>query len=87
MKNITDNMVDHPNHYQSSMGIEAIDVIEAMTDGLSGVEAFDTGNALKYLMRWNKKNGVQDLAKAMWYIEHLIKHLEEKNAKCNQEVK
>lgn len=70
-----DPMVNHPSHYQSN-GLEAIDVIEAMTDGLNGIEACDTGNALKYLMRWKKKNGLQDLRKAVWYIQHLINHLE-----------
>ncbi len=70
-----DPMVNHPNHYQSAAGLEAIDVIAAMTDGLNGIEACDTGNALKYLMRWKKKNGVQDLEKAAWYINDLIKRL------------
>ena len=68
-------MVDHPSHYAGS--IEAIDAIAAATAGLAGVEAFDTGNALKYLWRWKRKNGVEDLNKAVWYIQHLIKHLEE----------
>lgn len=81
----TNNMVDHPNHYQSTSGLEAIDVIQAMTEDLSGIEAFDTGNALKYLMRWHRKNGVQDLQKAIWYIQHLIKHEEAEIAKFNEE--
>lgn len=33
---------------------------------------FYEGNALKYLLRWRKKNGVQDLEKAKHYIELLI---------------
>lgn len=70
--NTTDPMVNHPSHYQSASGLEAIDVIAAMTDGLNGIEACDTGNALKYLMRWKKKNGIQDLEKAQFYIAHLI---------------
>lgn len=70
-----DPMVNHPNHYKAANGLEAIDVIEAMTDGLNGIEACDTGNALKYLMRWKKKNGIQDLEKAQFYIAHLIEHL------------
>lgn len=67
--------VNHPSHYSGS--IEAIDAIAAATAELEGVEAFDTGNALKYLWRWKRKNGVEDLNKAIWYIQHLIKHLEE----------
>ena len=68
--------VEHPNHYQSESGLEAWDVIAAFTADLSGVEAFDTGNVLKYMCRWTKKNGLEDLKKAKEYIEHLIAHVE-----------
>ena len=68
--------VNHPNHYQSETGLEAIDVIEAFTFDLKGIEAFDTGNTLKYLCRWKQKNGAEDLKKAKWYLEHLINHVE-----------
>lgn len=78
------SMVDHPSHYSGS--IEAIDAIAAATAGLTGVEAFDTGNALKYLWRWKRKNGVEDLNKAAWYIQHLIKHLEGTGAKVEAET-
>lgn len=70
--------VNHPDHYQSKTGIEVIDVIEAFTDELNGVEAFDTGNAIKYICRWKNKNGVEDLEKARWYIEHLINYINKK---------
>lgn len=39
---------------------------------------FHEGNALKYLMRWRAKGGVEDLRKAIHYIEHQIE-LEEKS--------
>lgn len=71
----TDKMVSHPSHYQSKSGLEVIDVIAAFTEGLEGIEAVDTGNAIKYICRWKDKNGVQDLEKAMWYIQHLIDYL------------
>ena len=71
----TDKMVSHPSHYQSKSGLEVINVIEAFTEGLEGIEAVDTGNVIKYICRWKDKNGVQDLEKAMWYIQHLIDHL------------
>lgn len=73
---IQDKMVTHPDHYQSETGMEVIDVIEALTFDLKGIEATDTGNILKYMCRWKKKNGLQDLKKAQWYLEHLIKHIE-----------
>lgn len=73
---IHDKMVTHPDHYQSETGMEVIDVIEAFTFDPFEIEATDTGNILKYMCRWKKKNGLQDLKKAQWYLEHLIKHIE-----------
>lgn len=70
-----DKMVSHPKHYQSKRGLEVIDVIEAFTEELQGIEAVDTANVIKYICRWKDKNGVQDLEKAIWYIQHLIDHL------------
>lgn len=64
--------VDHPNHYNQG-GIECIEALEAATQGLSGSDAVCTSNAIKYLWRWKYKNGVEDLEKAVWYIERLIK--------------
>lgn len=70
-----DKMVSHPEHYMSKAGMEVVDVIEAFTDELKGVEATDTGNIIKYACRWKKKNGIQDLEKILWYTQHLIDHL------------
>lgn len=70
------DMVAHPPHYQSETGLEVIDVIEAFTFDLKGIEATDTGNILKYMCRWNSKNGLEDLKKARWYLNHLIEHVE-----------
>lgn len=75
-KRFDDPMVYHPSHYMSETGLEVIDVIEAFTFDLKGIEAVDTGNILKYVCRWKKKNGLQDLRKAQWYLEHLIEHIE-----------
>ncbi len=74
-----DKMVSHPSHYQSKNGIEVIDVIESFTEDLEGIEAVCAGNAIKYLCRWSKKNGVQDLEKSIWYIRKLINVLQTKN--------
>lgn len=70
-----DKMVSHPDHYQSG-NMEVIDVIEAFTKDLVGIEATDTGNIIKYILRWKKKDGVRDLKKAMWYLTHLISRVE-----------
>ena len=71
-----DKMVSHPSHYQSETGLEVIDVIEAFTFDLKGIEATDTGNIIKYICRWKAKNGLQDLNKAAWYLQHLIEHVQ-----------
>lgn len=71
------DMVNHPPHYISPNGqIETIDVIEAFTSDLQGIDAVCTANALKYICRWPHKNGVEDLKKAKWYIDRLINKLE-----------
>lgn len=70
-----DPMVN-PNHYKTKSGLETIDVIEAFTEDLQGIEAVDVGNILKYITRYKKKNGIQDVRKALWYCNHLLKHLE-----------
>ena len=70
-----DKMVSHPDHYQSETGLEVIDVIEAFTFDLKGIEATDTGNVIKHICRWKNKNGLQDLEKAKWYLDHLIDHV------------
>lgn len=63
--------VNHPSHYTAG-AIECIDAIAAATTGLDGEEAYDTGAAIKYLWRWKRKNGLEDLEKARWYINRLI---------------
>jgi hypothetical protein len=68
--------INHPSHYTQG-SIECIDAIAEATKYLRGIEATDTGNILKYMWRWNNKNGLEDLRKARWYLNHLISHLEE----------
>lgn len=72
--------VNHPRHYCNN-GIEVINVIEAFTKDLHGVEAVDTGNVIKYICRWRYKNGLEDLRKAQWYLDHLINKVSNEQAK------
>ncbi len=65
------NVVNHPNHYKGDGEIECIDAIQSAVCQLKGLEAFCTGNAIKYLWRWKQKNGTEDLEKAEWYIHKL----------------
>lgn len=69
------DMVNHPAHYTQG-GIECIDCIKSAIVGKAGIEAFCVGNAIKYLFRYEEKNGIEDVKKARWYIDRLIKELE-----------
>ena len=68
--------VDHPSHYGGKNNeYEAIKVIDAWDLG------FSLGNTVKYISRAGKKDTdkeLQDLKKALWYLEHHIKTLEKK---------
>jgi hypothetical protein len=73
VKVVKDN-VNHPSHYTQG-AIECIDAIKEATKGLFGIEAVCTGNIIKYVWRWKFKNGVEDLYKADWYLQRLIKEV------------
>ncbi|MBO4703912.1 MAG: DUF3310 domain-containing protein [Bacilli bacterium] len=75
------DMVNHPPHYQSKSGLEVIDVIDAFTEDLTGMDAVCTGNAIKYILRWKQKNGVEDIKKAIWYLNKLVSKLEKETMK------
>ena len=78
-KNMDENvpdMVNHPQHYTQG-GIECIDALKAATVGKRGIEAVCVANVIKYLWRYEKKNGIEDIRKAKFYIERLLKELEE----------
>ncbi|MGE3064151.1 MAG: DUF3310 domain-containing protein [Hyphomicrobiaceae bacterium] len=65
---MTHDAVNHPVHYQSESGLEAIDVIEAVT----GLE-MHLPTAMKYILRHQAKGRpAEDLAKAKWYIDRLL---------------
>jgi hypothetical protein len=69
--------VNHPQHYGGKNNIyEAIKVIDAWQLG------FSLGNTVKYISRAGKKGKdkeLEDLRKALWYLQHHIGTLEEKN--------
>lgn len=70
---ITNNAVK-PNYY-SRNGLECYDVIRASM-GDEKYIGFLWGNIQKYLWRWEKKNGKQDLEKAVEYLTKLIETLD-----------
>ena len=78
-KNMDENvpdMVNHPQHYTQG-GIECINALKAATVGKRGIEAVCVANVIKYLWRYEEKNGIEDVRKAKWYIERLLMELEE----------
>ncbi len=70
-----DNLVNHPPHYTFSK-IEVLDAIEAWKLG------FHEGQVVKYVTRAKHKgNELQDLKKARFYLDRVIKELENQNEK------
>jgi hypothetical protein len=69
-------MVNNPVHYGGKDNpYEAIKVIDAWELG------FSLGNTVKYISRAGKKDSdaeLQDLKKALWYLQHHIGELEKK---------
>lgn len=70
MTTIQGDAVEHPPHYTSHpSGIECIQITEHMS--------FCLGNAVKYVWRASLKgNEVQDLKKAIWYLQREIERIE-----------
>lgn len=63
--------VYHPAHYETGK-FKCIDVMEEVF-GREAVKDFCLCNSFKYLYRHKKKNGLEDLQKAYWYLDRLIK--------------
>ena len=66
------DMVNHPPHYNES-SIECIDAIKAATG--DGYKYYIQGNLIKYMWRYENKNGIEELEKAQWYLTSLIEWL------------
>lgn len=81
---LAEDLVNHPEHYKAKNGMEAINVIMAYTEGLTGELAFDQGNAIKYVLRWPKKNKAEDIRKAIWYLNRILEKLEEEESEVNE---
>lgn len=65
--------INHPDHYGGDNTYEAIKVIEAWDLD------FSLGNTIKYISRAGKKDKakeIEDLKKALWYLDRKIKTLE-----------
>lgn len=71
---VTQDNVNNPKHY----GQGDIECIDYIADFLSYDEyvGYLRGNIAKYLHRWRYKNGLEDLKKAQWYLNRLVKEVE-----------
>lgn len=71
---MTKDNVNSPSHYTQA-GIECIDAITAAVAGKSGIEAVCVANVIKYLWRYELKNGLEDVKKAQWYLNRLVSEM------------
>ena len=71
-------MVHHPAHYNQGK-VECIDAMAAATVNKRGIEAICVSNVIKYLFRYETKNGLEDVKKAQFYLNRLVDELEAKS--------
>lgn len=70
---IEEDLVNHPSHY-TGRKVECLTCIEAVTEHMSGMDAFLAGQVIKYLYRCTDKgNKSLDLSKAKFYMDKLQK--------------
>lgn len=67
---IENDNVNHPSHYETGK-YQCIDVMEE-TQGTEAVKDFCICNAFKYIYRHRKKNGLEDVKKAVLYLNKYI---------------
>lgn len=66
------NNITSPSHYVTDKGFEVFDVQEAFIQELKGMAASYWCDVVKYILRFQRKNGVEDLKKARYYLDKLI---------------
>ena len=80
---MTDKMIS-PKHYKlEGLDIEAIDVIKSVL-GKDKFEGYCRGNVIKYILRADSKNGIEDLKKAQVYLNWEIMSKENINEDRNK---
>lgn len=72
VKNENTDNVNNPAHYIAG-GIETLDYIKAK---VKDYPSYAAGNILKYVSRYEHKNGIEDLKKAQFYLNDLIEWME-----------
>lgn len=81
-RTFNEDNINHPKHYELDK-IECIDAME-MTQGRGAVMSFCLCNAFKYLWRHNRKNGLEDIKKAKWYLDKYIELAEKSKEEINE---
>ena len=66
------DIVNNPTHYQGE--VECIDAIKSSMSKQQYI-GYLKGNIIKYIWRFERKNGLEDLQKSEWYIQRLIKEI------------
>ena len=70
-----EDVVNNPSHYRGSKGLEVMEVLENFLTH-EELKGFYKGNVIKYILRSDKKNGTEDLNKALKYLGWLSKEPE-----------
>lgn len=70
-----EDVVNNPSHYRGSKGLEVMEVLENFLTP-EELKGFYKGNVIKYILRSDKKNGTEDLNKALKYLGWLSKEQE-----------
>ena len=83
------DLINKPPHYTRG-NIETIDAIQSALS-TEGFNAFCQGQIIKYVWRYEHKNGVEDLEKAEWYLKRLIRmqkndSVRTKNTKVHEDI-
>lgn len=68
----TNKMVNNPDHYIGKNGLEVFQILEEFGYDKHGMEAVLWGQIIQYLLRYSKKNGLEDLEKANYLLTRLI---------------
>ena len=68
-----EDVVNKPHHYNTG-NLECIEAIQESMDKTE-FKGYLKGNVMKYIWRYEYKNGVEDLRKARWYLERLIEEV------------
>lgn len=77
-KNISEDNINSPKHYKlPGLNIESIDIIRVILGKY--FKWFCLGNIIKYILRAEKKNGLEDYKKARKYLDWLIEGEENEN--------